>query len=209
MGLPLYTCQKHKREDLKHRASSWTGIDVDFGQLSYSQAKLADLAFIGITGRGYTALFAHRTYRVSLKAISKVAEVHCIFYETFTGLVLYSAKIDILLQLIRGLLKCLGSRPKLMIARLFLSIIYVAALPSLFNIMTSYESLIYTESFLPGHNSIKITINFTEGVWTSKKVDENVGHNYTNSYFAATLDASLAGRGYLPSLYSYHEDVRS
>ena len=202
--IPLYSCQEHEKEVLKNRAWSWIGIDITFGQLSYSQAKMADLAFNWIAGRGFTALFTYMTYRVSLEAISRVAEVHYISYETFTSLALYSTKLDTLLQLLRGLLKSPGLRPRLMMAWLLLSTVYLAVLPSLFDIMTGYESYIQTELFLPGNKSMKITVDFIEEVLTSMKASENVDHNYTNSYFAATLYSSTVKTSRSLSLYSYH-----
>ncbi|KAL9120062.1 MAG: hypothetical protein Q9187_003384 [Circinaria calcarea] len=193
--IPLYSCQEQERGYLNHGAWIWTGIDVAFGQLSYSQAKMADLAFNWVAGRGFTALFAYLTYRVSLEAILRVAEIHYVSYETFTTLALYSTKIDTLLQLIRGFLRCPGWRPRLMMTWLFLTTIYLAALPALFDIMTGYDSFIQTALVLPGNESIKITTEFINEVESYGYQDSSL--NYTNNYFAATIYN-------YHTLYTYH-----
>ena len=140
-------------------SGSWTfvGIDVRFGPLSYGQAKAADLAWNMIAGRGVATLLAILSYRVFTDALMKATEAHCVPYEVFTSLALFSTRLDKLWYLGKGLFQSPGWRVKWMIGWIFVSTIHLALFPTLMDILSGYEASNVTQLRLPSNGSILLT----------------------------------------------------
>jgi len=91
----------------------------------------------------------------------RTAEVVHVPYGLFASLALYSARPGCLWDIGKGLLTIRGLRIKFILAWLLFSTIYLAAFPSLLDVMSGYEGAIMTELILPNKTILDLT-----DVWT-------------------------------------------
>ena len=137
----------------------WTfvGINIRVGQISFGQAKAADLAFNWAAGRGFQVVLVWLSYRVFTDALMRTTEMAYVPYDLFTSLALYSTKIDALWQLAKGLFTIRGWRVKAIVGWLLFSTAYLAAFPSLIDAMSGYEASMTTMLILPNMTVIDMT----------------------------------------------------
>jgi hypothetical protein len=124
--------------DISTAPSSLLDIDAPFGTLSFSTAKLIDLAWdIGFSRCGQ-ALLAWITYRVNTSALLRIMETQPVSYELFSTLSLSWSSVASLRPVVNAVFKKLGFRKKLILIWIVLSISWVAFWPTITNAMTGY-----------------------------------------------------------------------
>ena len=136
---------------------SFAGIDIQFGRLTFNQAKAADVAWNWIIGRGVQGLLAFVSYRVFTDALMRAAEISYLPYSIFTSLALLSTRTETLWDLLRGVFKIPGWRIKLLMAWVLISTGYLACFPSLMDLMTGYDASNITQLTLPNNATVDIT----------------------------------------------------
>ena len=154
-GVPVWSCQS---AGYLH-GGPWTflGIDIRFGRMSFAQAKTLDMIWNWTAGRGVQFILAWFTYHVFTSALMRTAEVAHVPYGLFTSLSLYSARPCCLWDIGKGLLTIRGVRIKFIMAWLLFSTVYLAAFPSLLDVMSGYEGSIRTELLLPNKTTLDLT----------------------------------------------------
>lgn len=108
----------------------WLGIDIRFGRFSYGEAKAIDLAWNWVVGRGVQGILSLIAYRVFSDALLRAAEMTHLSFELFASLSLYSNRLDMAWQLIKGLGKRGNWRTRSIFMFLLLSTGYLLAFPS-------------------------------------------------------------------------------
>lgn len=138
---------------------SWTllGLDLRFGRMTFNQAKTLHLVWNWVAGRGLQAFLAWLTYPVHTAALMRIAEAASVSYGLFTSLAIFSTSPASLCALVRALLRIPGVRAKLILLWLICSTTYLAAVPSLLDVMSGYETSIRTELNLPNSTTLDTT----------------------------------------------------
>lgn len=173
--IPVWNCQPNGYL----AGGPWTflGIDMHFGRMSFAQAKTLDMAWNWVAGRGLQFFLAWLAYHVFTSALMRTAEITHVPYGLFASLALYSGRPGCLWDIGKGLLTIRGMRIKFIMAWLLFSTIYLAAFPSLLDVMSGYEGAIRTELILPNTTMLDLT-----GVRTFEHILYFVpGCNYTGS----------------------------
>ncbi len=111
--------------------AGWTyvGINLRFGRFDFGSAKALDLAWNWIVGRGLQGLLTLVAFRAFNDALLRAAEMTPMSYELYAALSLYSNKLAILWQLLKGLGKRGNWRMKAILVWLFISVIYLVLVP--------------------------------------------------------------------------------
>lgn len=177
-GFPLYSHRSFPCQSsgyLNHGHWTFVGIDIHVGQMSFGQAKAADLAFNWAAGRGLQIFLAWLSYRVFTDALMRTTEMVYVPYDLFTSLALYSTKTDALWQLGRGLFGIRGWRVKAIIGWLLFSTAYLAAFPSLIDAMSGYEVSLEPKLLLPNKTAMDMARS------GSIELELLTFHNCTNS----------------------------
>ena len=126
--------------------------------MSFAQVKILDMVWNWVAGRGIQFSLAWLTYHVSTSALMRTAEVTHVPYGLFTSLALYSARPGCLWDIGKGLLTIRGLRAKFIMAWLLFSTIYLAAFPSLLDVMSGYEGSIKAQlMILPNKTTLDLT----------------------------------------------------
>ena len=125
--------------------------------MSFAQVKILDMVWNWIAGRGVQFGLAWLTYHVFTSALVRTAEVSYVPYGLFTSLALYSARPGCLWDIGKGLLTIRGLRVKFIMAWLLFSTVYLAAFPSLLDVMSGYEGSIQTQLILPNRTTLDLT----------------------------------------------------
>lgn len=157
--IPIWSCRPYGYL----AGGPWTflGIDMQFGRMSFAQAKTLDMAWNWVAGRGLQFLLAWLTYHVFTSALMRTAELTHVPYGLFSSLALYSARPGCLWDIAKGLLTIRGLRIKFIMAWLPFSTVYLAAFPSLLDVMSGYEGFIRTELIMPNKTTLDLTAVLT------------------------------------------------
>jgi len=161
--IPVWNCQPNGY--LAGGPWSFLGIDLHFGRMSFAQAKTLDMVWNWVAGRGLQFVLAWLAYHVFTSALMRTAEIAHVPHGLFASLALYSARPGCLWDISKGFLTIRGVRIKFIMAWLLFSTIYLAAFPSLLDLMSGYEGAIRTELVLPNKTTLDLT-----GVWTLENI---------------------------------------
>jgi hypothetical protein len=114
-------------------------LDFTFGQLPFSQAKVIDLAWDIIVGRGVQLLSWWIGYVVFLDALLRLIERHPASFEMFSHIALDSASLASLWILLKDLFRTQRRRTWILFFYMFLSMFYILSIPALLAAMTGYD----------------------------------------------------------------------
>lgn len=154
-AIPVWNCQAVGY--LSGGLWTFLGIDIRFGRMSFARAKILDMVWNWIAGRGVQFALAWLTYHVFVASLMRTAEITHVSYDLFTSLSLFSARPGCLWDIGKGLFSIRGVRIKFIMAWLLFSTIYLAAFPSLLDVMSGYEGSIRTEMLLPNKTTLDLT----------------------------------------------------
>ena len=128
------------------KTEGWTfvGVNLAYGEFSFGQAKAIDLAWNWVVGRGYQGILSIIAYRIFTDALLRATEMTALPLELYATLALPSAKLVTLYQLGKNLFRFGNWRIKFMFVWLFLSTIYLIAIPGLLDAATAYEASVST-----------------------------------------------------------------
>lgn len=154
-GSPIWRCQSGGFL----RGYPWTflGFDIRFGRMTLNQAKSLDLLWNWVAGRGLQFFLAWIASSVHSAALVRIAEAASVPYGLFTSLALFSTSSASLWDLAKALWNMRGARMKCVIMWLLFSITYLAAVPSLLDVMSGYETSIRTNLNLPNETTLDTT----------------------------------------------------
>ena len=145
--LPSYSCQSSGY----FKGGAWTfiGIDVWVTETSFSQAKLLDLLWNWIVGRGLQFVLGLLSYKVFTSSLMQIVERNPISYDLFANLAFYATKADSLWSLLKSLFNKQRVRAKFILSWVLISTIYLTFVPSILDVMSGYQSGISTVLTLP------------------------------------------------------------
>lgn len=113
-------------------------VDVAFGNLSFGTAKIIDLIWdVGFSRCGQ-AMLGWITYQINTAVLLRIMETHPVSYDFYLSLSFSWSSFASLVPVTRALFTKLGFRKRLLVLWLLLSIIWVAAWPTITNAMTGY-----------------------------------------------------------------------
>jgi hypothetical protein len=113
-------------------------LDFTFGRLTFSQAKVLDVAWDLGLGRGVQLVAWWVSYKVFSDALLRVIERHPATYETFMTIMLDGASMSSMWALFKDLFRTRSKRTKWLFFYLFLSTFYVLSIPIILGAMTGY-----------------------------------------------------------------------
>ena len=153
--IPIYDCNERGYFGGGH----WTflGVDVAVGKMSFANAKLLDLTWNWVVGRGLQFFFALLSYKVFTSALMRVTEREPVSAGTYMNLAFYATKIDSLFCVFKSLMGKYTLRAKFSLGWMLLSTVYLTFVPSILDIMTGYEASISTTLRLPNQTTIDTT----------------------------------------------------
>lgn len=115
-------------------------ITLGFGRMSFPTAKLIDVFWDVMVGRGGQGVLIAIAYRVFTNALTRLMEDSAVSYRTFTSLTFETATVATIFGLARDFSTNATSRAKLSIFWIILSSIWIAAFPTYTSAMTGYAS---------------------------------------------------------------------
>ncbi|KAK3984706.1 hypothetical protein QBC44DRAFT_9400 [Cladorrhinum sp. PSN332] len=135
----------------------WSGngffqVTIRMGSLSFSQAKLLDMAWNVVVGRGGQALLIHHTLIVAADFIATSMETRPITYETFSAVFIkQDASFLGIYRLWKDGSFYRAPRSKPSVVFIFFSLLFALLFPTLADAMTGYVGK--TEAFIRIHQS--------------------------------------------------------
>ncbi|KAL8897133.1 MAG: hypothetical protein Q9207_007361 [Kuettlingeria erythrocarpa] len=161
-GSPVWRCQSSGY--LKGFDWTFLEFDIRFGRMPFNQAKCLDLVWNWVVGRGLQAFLAWITFPIHTAALMRITETTSVPYDFFAALALFSTSPGSLWVVAKAVFKIPGIRVKFILSWLLISITYLAAVPSLLDVMSGYETSIRTELSLPNGTRLDTTdLNTFEG----------------------------------------------
>ena len=153
--ISLYNCN----EPGYFGGGNWTflGIDATVGKMSFANAKILDLSWNWLVGRGLQLVLAFLSYKVFTSALMRITEREPVSAGTYMNLAFYATKVDSLLCIFRSLTGEYTLRAKFSLGWMLLSTVYLTFVPSILDIMTGYEASISTTLRLPNQTTIDTT----------------------------------------------------
>ena len=149
-----------------------------------------------------------RCLQVFTDAVMRAAEMSHVSYELFGSLVFYATKLDALWHLFKALYHVRGWRIKMIMVWVLISTVYLAAFPSLMDVVSGYESSQTSGLTLP--NSTKIEMDSFPNSFLDGGESNNEFYNWTCSgylseqpglsWYDAVLDNSW-------DEYQYHNGI--
>ena len=181
-AIPVWSCQPPGY--LGGGEWSFLGIDIRFGKMSFGQAKTVDMVWNWVAGRGVQFALAWFTYHVFTSALMRTAEMVHVPYDLFASLALYSARPGTIWDILKGLMSIPGLRIKFILGWVLFSTVYLAAFPSLLDVMSGYEGSIKTALVLPNKTQVDISTmqSFNGILYSSNNPYEGAG-SYTSTAY--------------------------
>lgn len=115
-------------------------LDFVFGSMTFAQAKVLDVAWDLIIGKGVQLFAWFISYMVFTNALLRAIERHPSPYRTFLNISLNGPSLTSMLALIKDLARYRSRRTVALFLFLVLCIFYVLALPVILGAMTGYVS---------------------------------------------------------------------
>ncbi|KAJ2904405.1 hypothetical protein MKZ38_008078 [Zalerion maritima] len=140
MYLVLYPHTNSMTDDGMSYCSTSTldpDILVDL-QLSFEQARIIDITWNIVLGRGIQGIVAVIAYRLATQTLVRIGEVTPVPYDFFISAAFFPTSLTSILPFCAGMWGIKGWRPKAAVSWLVLTIILVLAVPLLFDAMTGY-----------------------------------------------------------------------
>ncbi|KAJ9613136.1 hypothetical protein H2200_003077 [Cladophialophora chaetospira] len=160
--------------------SGFFQITLGFGELSFSTAKLIDVCWDVIVGRGGQAILVAISFIVFSKALVRSMESSPVSYGTFEAVTLQHGSLTANLKLARDLLKSRSVRARAAVVWMIVSGAFVLAFPTVVSAMTGYS--VNIESFVEVDNGNLIQYsNFTLVryiVHDADRIDKSLGKDF-------------------------------
>lgn len=152
-GFPGYDCQPPGYMS----GGTWYFFSIDLwvAKMSFGQAKIVDILWNWVVGRGLQFLLALLSYKTFTSSLMRIVESDPVTYDLFVNLTFYATKVDSVWALLKSLFGQHRKPVKLILSWLLLSTVYLAFIPCVFDIMSGYETDITTTLILPDKTPIK------------------------------------------------------
>lgn len=118
-------------------------ITVTWGSMAFSTAKLIDIVWDNVVGRGGQAFLGYITYQISSQYLSMAMREAPVPYSTYEAFAFVPPTFIRILRLIRDLLLHRGMRARLIIVWIVLSSLFVLSFSSFATAMAGYSSNTY------------------------------------------------------------------
>lgn len=119
---------------------AWFFLDAKFGRFTFSQAKMIDVAWDIVVGRGIQFIAWWVSYAVFSDALIRVIERHPASYRTFTDICLDGPCLGSGWTLLKNLFYIRSKRTWALYFYMLLSTLWVLGLPVFLSAMTGYDS---------------------------------------------------------------------
>ena len=157
-------------------------ITLGFGHLTFAQAKVIDIVWDVVVGRGGQGILAIISYRISSKCLTRLMEREhfSATYRLYEAIVFRDASLKSIWQLCTCFTRKMKSQDLAAIYWIILASSYVVVFPTSVSAMTGYSSNVspflgtYTDSKVPWQ-SRRALYNIHDGVRIGKTVDYVVG----------------------------------
>lgn len=120
--------------DIHPAWSSWSTvfeINAPVARVSFATAKLIDLAWDLIVGRGGQIILAWLSYRVFTEALMRITEERPVSYELFASVTLHSGSLQTFFAILPTAIRIKGWRGNMALAWMALATSYVLFFPTL------------------------------------------------------------------------------
>ena len=122
------------------KLGSFVGIDIPVAHLSFAQAKVIDLLWNTVVGRGFQLIFGYLTYRVFMDGVIKALEAQAMPIDTVVNILLFTPQVAPLWTSAKAAGTVPGWRMKCLLLWTLVSIIFLAVLPSLLDLASGYDA---------------------------------------------------------------------
>jgi hypothetical protein len=161
-------------------------LDSTFGQFTFSQAKVLDVAWDIVVGRGVQLVCWGVGYLVFSDALLRAIERHPASFQIFQRIALEGPSLMSLWTLIKELWRAKSHRTKWLFFYIWLSTLYIISIPMLLGAMTGYDSTSIAWVSLDDSNNIVPaaalkTSYLVAGTW-NQTWDENVCYDMDTLY---------------------------
>ncbi|KAF8856426.1 hypothetical protein BDZ45DRAFT_476399 [Acephala macrosclerotiorum] len=136
---------------------TFEGIDLPYGKMTFAQAKAIGLAWNMLVGRSLQTLISIFTFKVFMKALTRIAEQNTLTYEVHAALAVSTTRLSAIWPLTKALYPKLTWQARCAMVWLLLSTVYLAALPTLIDASNGYQAAQLTKLNLPNRSRIDLT----------------------------------------------------
>lgn len=119
---------------------SYTVFELDSVSGSYTmgQAKLIDVSFNMVAGRGMQAILAYVSYRTTTDMLMRTMEATPVRFNLFSTLVFNHSGVSTIWPVLKAFVMLPGWRPRFIMIWILFSSVFLIALPTLMDTMTGY-----------------------------------------------------------------------
>ncbi|KAJ9654534.1 hypothetical protein H2198_006410, partial [Neophaeococcomyces mojaviensis] len=155
-------------------------INMGYGSYSFGVAKLIDVVWDIVAGRGGQVLLAYFSYRTFTKALCRTMETASVSSQTFESLTLRNDTFFGILVLIKEFMKVGGARARFAMLCIILCALFILSVPTWLSAMTGYTADIV--GFVNGTTGNLIRASdFYPTIYTIHD-GERLGDPYTNDF---------------------------
>ncbi|OCT47638.1 hypothetical protein CLCR_03319 [Cladophialophora carrionii] len=150
-------------------------ITVSWGKMAFSTAKLIDIVWDIVVGRGGQALLAFVTFKVSSQHLALAMAKAPVSYNTFESLAFVPPTLVRTVRLAGDLLTNRGWQARLIMVWIILSSLFVLCFSSLITAMSGYSSNI--NAVMPNHENESVLWSNFQVVQFAVHDAERIGHS--------------------------------
>lgn len=116
-------------------------IDLGFGTMAFSTAKIIDVLWDVVVGRGVQALLTYVAYRVFMKSLTRAMEGCPVPYHTFAAFAFEPGTAAGMFMLAKNFASNRSIRSRMTVSWVLIATLYIVAFPTLSSAMTGYTSV--------------------------------------------------------------------
>lgn len=121
--------------------SQLLAINIGFGRMAFSTAKLIDVLWDVVVGRGGQVFLTYVAYRVFTKSLARAMECSQVSYHTFAALAFEPGTVVGVYMLAKNFASNRSLRSKMIMFWVLIATLYIIAFPTLSSAMTGYTSV--------------------------------------------------------------------
>lgn len=175
--------------------SQLLAINLGFGIMPFSTAKIIDVLWDVVVGRGGQVLLTYVAYRVFTKSLGRAMEGSQVSYHTFAAFAFEPGTVTGVFMLARDFASNRSLRSKMIVSWALVSTLYIVAFPTLSSAMTGYTSVM--EAYLEdkSQNLVRWEL-FREVVYSIEDADRIDPYFKRDTLVFASVDDDLSRATY-------------
>jgi len=170
-------------------------INLGFGNMPFSTAKLIDVLWDVVVGRGGQVLLTYVAYRVFTKSLGRAMEGSQVSYHTFAAFAFEPGSTAGVFMLAKDFASNRSLRSKMIVSWVLAATLYIVAFPTLSSAMTGYTSV--SEAYLEDNSSNLVRWKLFVSVYATIVDADRIDPSFKSNTLVWTSSDGFAGLLYV------------